>query len=147
MTLQAFISRQVVTPDGVRPAAILVEDERIQGVVEPERTPAHAKILDFGDVAILPGLVDSHVHINEPGRTEWEGFATATRAAAAGGVTTLLDMPLNSLPPTTTREAFHAKVEAAAGRVFVDVGFWGGFVGDNTAELLPLAAAGVFGFK
>src|SRR5437588_8596421 len=82
MTLQAFISRQVVTPDGVRPAAILVEDERIQGVVEPERTPAHAKILDFGDVAILPGLVDSHVHINEPGRTEWEGFATATRAAA-----------------------------------------------------------------
>jgi len=84
MALQAFISQRVVTPDGVRPASIVVEDERIRDLVAPERTPAGAKILDFGNLAILPGLVDSHVHINEPGRTDWEGFATATRAAAAG---------------------------------------------------------------
>src|SRR5438105_3705603 len=147
MTLHDFSSRQVVTPDGVRPAAILVEDERIQGVVEPERTPAHAKILDFGDVAILPGLVDSHVHINEPGRTEWEGFATATRAAAAGGVTTVIDMPLNSIPPTTTVAGLQEKLAASNGQCSVDVGFWGGVVPGNSAELAALFAAGVVGFK
>src|SRR5437588_12725780 len=137
MTLQAFISRQVVRPDGVRPAAILVEDERIQGVVEPEGTPAHAKILDFGDVAILPGLVDSHVHINEPGRTEWEGFATATRAAAAGGYTLLVDMPLNCLPETTTVEALDLKRLEASGKCLVDWAAWGGAVAENQPDLLP----------
>jgi allantoinase len=147
MTLQAFTSRQVVTPDGIRPAAILVEDERIQDVVEPERTPAQAKILDFGKVAILPGLVDSHVHINEPGRTEWEGFATATRAAAAGGYTVLVDMPLNCVPATTTVGALQAKRQAAHGQCRVDWASWGGVVPGNQAEIAALAAQGVPGFK
>jgi allantoinase len=95
----------------------------------------------------MPGLVDTHVHINEPGRTEWEGFATATRAAAAGGVTTLIEMPLNSIPATTTAAGFHEKIAAAAAQLSVDVGFWGGVVPGNVAELRPLWEAGVFGFK
>lgn len=99
------------------------------------------------DEVLIPGLVDTHVHVNEPGRTEWEGFASATRAAAAGGVTTIIDMPLNSIPPTTDVDALSAKRAAARGRVFVDVGFWGGIVPGNGGDLLPLVAAGVFGFK
>lgn len=99
------------------------------------------------DEVLIPGLVDTHVHVNEPGRTEWEGFASATRAAAAGGVTTIVDMPLNSIPPTTSVAALAAKRAAAEGRVFVDVGFWGGLVPRNEADLLPLVAEGVFGFK
>ena len=95
----------------------------------------------------MPGLVDTHVHINEPGRTDWEGFATATRAAAAGGVTTLVDMPLNSIPPTTTVAGLNEKLAAANGQCFVDVGFWGGVVPGNTDELAALSAAGVVGFK
>src|SRR5690606_2233931 len=96
---------------------------------------------------LLPGLVDTHVHVNEPGRTSWEGFDTATRAAAAGGVTTLIDMPLNSVPPTTTVDHLEAKRAAAEGTVHVDVGFWGGAVGSNLADLEKLHAAGVFGVK
>jgi allantoinase len=99
------------------------------------------------DVVLLPGLVDTHVHVNEPGRTEWEGFETATRAAAAGGVTTIVDMPLNSIPPTTTVEALRVKRKAAEGTVYVDTGFWGGAVPDNHADLRGLHDAGVFGFK
>ncbi|MGR0220696.1 allantoinase AllB [Agromyces sp. ZXT2-6] len=99
------------------------------------------------DEVLIPGLVDTHVHVNEPGRTEWEGFASATRAAAAGGVTTIVDMPLNSIPPTTDVGALAAKRAAALGRVFVDVGFWGGIVPGNGGDLLPLVDAGVFGFK
>lgn len=99
------------------------------------------------DEVLIPGLVDTHVHVNEPGRTEWEGFASATRAAAAGGVTTIVDMPLNSIPPTTSVAALAAKRAAAEGRVFVDVGFWGGLVPGNEADLLPLVTEGVFGFK
>jgi allantoinase len=102
---------------------------------------------DLGDDVLLPGLVDTHVHVNEPGRTEWEGFATATRAAAAGGVTTIVDMPLNSLPPTVSVDALETKRRAAGGQCFVDVGFWGGAVPGNTGELPKLHAAGVFGFK
>ena len=128
-------SRRVVRPEGVGPAALRILGGRIAEVIPGDAEAAQAAagipVADVGDAVVMPGLVDTHVHVNEPGRTEWEGFATATKAAAAGGVTTLLDMPLNSLPPTTTREAFHAKVEAAASRVFVDVGFWGGFVGDR----------------
>ena len=107
-----------------------------------------ARLLELaGDETLLPGLVDTHVHVNEPGRTEWEGFASATRAAAAGGVTTLIDMPLNSIPPTVSVPALQVKQEVAAPQAFVDVGFWGGAVPGNTAELAPLHEAGVFGFK
>ncbi len=139
-------SRRVATAGGVRPAAIRIRSGRI-AAVEPPDAPGLARVLDVGDAAVMPGIVDTHVHINEPGRTEWEGFETATRAAAAGGVTTLLDMPLNSVPPTTTVEGLHAKAEAAAGRCRVDLGFWGGAVPGNAGEMERLAAAGVFGFK
>src|SRR5215468_6450386 len=128
MSLRAFRSNRVVTPEGVRPAAILVEGEKICEVVSRNDTPQQVRIRDFGNMAILPGLVDSHVHINEPGRTEWEGFATATRAAAAGGYTLLVDMPLNSIPPTTSVDALEAKRAAARSQCRVDVGFWAGAV-------------------
>ncbi|MGA2511892.1 MAG: allantoinase AllB [Candidatus Acidiferrales bacterium] len=147
MTLQAYLSRRVVTPEGIRPAAILVEGEKIQAVVSPEQIPAWAETHDFGEAAILPGLVDSHVHINEPGRTEWEGFETGTRAAAAGGYTMLVDMPLNCLPATTTVAALTAKREAARGKCRVDWAAWGGVVADNQREIESLAGAGVLGFK
>jgi allantoinase len=147
MTLQAFVSRRVVTPEGIRPAAVLVEGERITAVVAVGRVPAEAQVRDFGEAAILPGLVDSHVHINEPGRTEWEGFETATRAAAAGGYTMLVDMPLNCLPATTSVGALEAKRSAARGKCRVDWAAWGGVVSDNQARIEALAAAGVRGFK
>ena len=144
---QAYRSNRVVTPDGTRPAALVVEDGRILAVRAPGDVPADAEIVECGDHAILPGLVDTHVHINEPGRTEWEGFYTATRAAAAGGYTTLIDMPLNCLPETTTVEALAIKRAAAQSQCFVDWMSWGGAVADNQAHILPLAKAGVPGFK
>jgi allantoinase len=144
---QAFLSNRVVTPQGTRRAALLVEDGVIRSVCPPEELPADAEIIDFGDHALLPGLVDTHVHINEPGRTEWEGFATATHAAAAGGYTLLVDMPLNCLPETTTVTALEAKRAAATGQCLVDWAAWGGAVADNQADILPLARAGVPGFK
>ena len=147
MTLRAFLSRRVVTPEGTRPAAILVKGEQIQGVVAGDEMPAVAERHDFGDAAILPGLVDSHVHINDPGRTHWEGFETATRSAAAGGYTLLVDMPLNCLPGTTNVPALEAKRAAARGRCRVDWMAWGGVVADNQFDIEPLAAAGVTGFK
>ncbi len=148
MTLRAFLSRRVVTPEGVRPAAVVVYGEQIREVIAPERVPAGvAEIEDFGDAAILPGLVDSHVHINDPGRADWEGFETATRAAAAGGITLLVDMPLNCLPATTTVAALEAKREAAQGQCRVDWLAWGGVVADNQREIEPLAEAGAAGFK
>jgi len=137
----------VVTPEGLRPASARVR-EGVVAAVGPEDEPAgRAAVMDFGDSVVMPGLVDTHVHINEPGRTDWEGFETATRAAAAGGITTLIDMPLNSVPPTTTIAGLEAKRKAAEGRCFVDVGFWGGLVPGNLRELFPLLKAGVFGFK
>jgi allantoinase len=147
LELQAFLSRQVVTPEGIRPAAILVEGEKIQAVVSAEQLPKNADAHDFGEAAILPGLVDSHVHINDPGRAEWEGFDTAMRAAAAGGYTLLVDMPLNCLPATTSVAALEAKRAAAQGRCRVDWAAWGGVVQDNRDDIEPLAAAGVPGFK
>ncbi|MBS1123018.1 MAG: Allantoinase [Deltaproteobacteria bacterium] len=140
-------SRRVVTPEGIRPAAIHVRGERIERVAEYADVPAGARVDDVGELAVLPGIVDTHVHLNEPGRTEWEGFATATRAAAIGGVTTLVDMPLNSIPPTTTREGLAAKRAAARGQCAVDVGFWGGVVPGNAGELAGLVSDGVRGFK
>jgi allantoinase len=136
-----------VTPHGIEAAAVLVQDGRILDVVPHQELPAEASVTDFGDAAILPGLVDSHVHINEPGRTEWEGFRTATRAAAAGGCTLLVDMPLNCLPATTTVAALEAKRKAASGQCRVDWMVWGGVVSDNQKHIEALAAAGVPGFK
>jgi allantoinase len=147
MTAQAFLSRQIVTPEGIRPGAVLVEGERVSAVVPTDQVPQSAQIHDFRDVALLPGLVDSHVHINEPGRTEWEGFETATRAAAAGGYTMLVDMPLNSVPATTTLPALEAKRKAATGKCWVDWAAWGGVVADHQEQIAALARAGVLGFK
>jgi allantoinase len=138
--------RRVVLPRGERPAAVHTEDGRITAVTDFDDAPAGAVTLPDHEV-LLPGVVDTHVHVNEPGRTEWEGFATATRAAAAGGVTTIVDMPLNSIPPTTTVEALHVKREVAAGQVGVDVAFWGGAVPGNAGQLRSLHEAGVVGFK
>ncbi|MGA9259465.1 MAG: allantoinase AllB [Candidatus Sulfotelmatobacter sp.] len=132
----------------MRPAAILVEGEQIRAIVSADQIPGDGcKIHDFGKAAILPGLVDSHVHINDPGRAEWEGFETATRAAAAGGYTLLVDMPLNCLPATTTVVALEVKRAAAKGRCRVDWMAWGGVVHDNQNDIEALAAAGVPGFK
>jgi allantoinase len=141
-------ARRAVTPDGVRPVTVAIRGGRIAAVAGPGETPDAASTEELpGHEILLPGLVDTHVHVNEPGRTGWEGFATATRAAAAGGVTTLIDMPLNSLPPTTTAAALAVKRAAAAPSAHVDVGFWGGSVPGNLAGLAGLHDAGVFGFK
>lgn len=140
-------SERVVLPDGIRPAAIHIERGIITDVAGPGEVPPGAPVRDAGRLLVSPGLVDSHVHVNEPGRTEWEGFASATRAAAAGGVTALVDMPLNSIPPTTTVAGLEAKLAAAAGQCWVDVGFHGGVVPENLADLEPLCRAGVLGFK
>lgn len=147
MTLRAFTSNRVVLPAATGAFALLVDDEKIADVVPRHEIPSAAETFDFADLAILPGLVDSHVHINEPGRTEWEGFRTATRAAAAGGYTLLVDMPLNCVPSTTSVEALQTKRTAAAGQCFVDWAAWGAVVPENHAQLADLAAAGVPGFK
>ncbi|NUR82796.1 MAG: amidohydrolase family protein, partial [Nonomuraea sp.] len=136
-------SRRTVTPSGEVPAAVAVRGGKIAAVL-PYDTPAD---VDLGEVALLPGLVDTHVHVNEPGRTHWEGFASATRAAAAGGVTTIVDMPLNSIPPTVNVAALEEKLRAAAGQCHVDVGFWGGAIPGNLKDLRPLHGRGVYGFK
>ncbi|MEU8550312.1 allantoinase AllB [Streptomyces roseoverticillatus] len=141
-------STRVVTPEGTRPAAVTVTGGTITAVGPyGDAPPPGAAVTDLGDDALLPGLVDTHVHVNDPGRTAWEGFRAATRAAAAGGVTTLLDMPLNSIPPTTTVPHLRVKQAVARPAAHVDVGFWGGALPSNTADLRPLHDAGVFGFK
>jgi allantoinase len=137
----------VVTPDGERAAAIIVDGEKIADVTTIDRVRAGAEVRDFGGAAILPGLVDSHVHINEPGRTDWEGFETATRAAAAGGYTMLVDMPLNCIPSTSDVAALALKRAAAVGKCRVDWAAWGSVVADNQDHIEPLAGAGVRGFK
>lgn len=144
---QVFRALGAVLPGGVRAADIVVRAGRVAEIL-PFGTASAAPITDCGDLLLMPGLVDTHVHVNEPGRTEWEGFATATRAAAAGGITTIVDMPLNSVPATTSVAALAAKRAAvAAAGASVDVAFWGGVVPGNVEELAPLAAAGVCGFK
>jgi allantoinase len=141
-------ARRAVVGGEERSVAVGVTGERITSVTAYDDPPAARRTVDLADdEVLLPGLVDSHVHVNEPGRTEWEGFATATRAAAAGGVTTILDMPLNSVPPTTTLAGLEAKRAVAESQVSVDVGFWGGAVPGNVPDLAPLHEAGVFGFK
>ncbi len=130
------------------PASIHVTAGRITAIAAFEEIPDDCEIVDAGEASVvMPGLVDTHVHVNEPGRTEWEGFATATRAAAAGGVTTIVDMPLNCIPATTTLDGLKAKLAAARGKLSVDTAFWGGVVPGNTAELAKLWDAGVIGFK
>jgi allantoinase len=141
----ALASSRVVTPEGERPGVVLVADGRILDVVARSEAPPDTE--DLGDLALLPGFVDSHVHINDPGRAHWEGFDTATRAAAVAGITTLVDMPLNCLPPTTTGEALATKLAAAEGRLHVDVAFWGGIVPGSDHGITELHRAGVQGFK
>jgi len=142
----AIRGRRVITPVGERAATVLVRDGLVTGLAEYPAAPDGAITIP-GDHVLLPGLVDSHVHVNEPGRTEWEGFASATAAAAAGGVTTIVDMPLNSVPPTVSVAALAAKRAAAAGQLAVDVAFWGGAIPGNVADLRALHEAGVAGFK
>ncbi|GAC1433973.1 MAG: allantoinase AllB [Thermoanaerobaculia bacterium] len=151
--MTALRSKRVVANGHVSPATIHIEN----GVVErlgpyddlprPEARGPRPELVDYGDRVIMPGLVDSHVHVNEPGRTEWEGFITATRAAAAGGITTIVDMPLNSIPATTTVGALKIKAEAMQGKLRVDVGLWGGVIPGNIGELRPMLQAGALGFK
>ena len=143
----ALRSQRIVTPDGIRDGAVLIQDGLIEAVAPPVQIPDECLIKDVGASVVMAGLVDSHVHINEPGRTDWEGFETATRAAAAGGLTTLVDMPLNSSPVTTTTRAFDQKRAAAEGKLWVDVGFYAGLIPGNTADLEPLLDAGVLGVK
>ena len=140
-------SRRTVLPEGTRPAAVAVSGPAIAAIADYAEPLEGASDVDLGDLALLPGLVDTHVHVNQPGRTEWEGFATATRAAAAGGVTTICDMPLNSLPPTVSVAALADKRAAATGKCWIDVAFWGGAVPGNADALRPLHQAGVTGFK
>ncbi|RZK47669.1 MAG: allantoinase, partial [Hymenobacter sp.] len=139
-------STAVVTPAGQRPAQLVLRGSRIADVLPPD-APVAGPVLDLGSAAILPGVIDPHVHLNEPGRTEWEGFDTGTRAALAGGLTTLVDMPLNSAPVTTSVENLRLKQAATQGQLHCNVGFWGGIVPGNAAEVGPLIAAGVLGFK
>src|SRR5262249_24842146 len=140
-------AHRVVLPDRVTPASVYVEGGLISRIGNYEDTQG-SNVVEVPDSSVLmPGLADTHVHVNEPGRTHWEGFATATRAAAAGGVTTIIDMPLNSIPATTTTDAFREKLSAADGQCFVDTGFWGGVVPGNTGALQSLMECGVRGFK
>ncbi len=145
--IQAIRSKRVVTPEGVHPATVHIREGVIEKISGYDDAPSGKRTYDAKNSVVMPGLVDTHVHINDPGRTEWEGFETATRAAAAGGVTTLIDMPLNSIPATTTAAALEIKREAARDKCWVNVGFWGGVVPGNAGELRGLYEAGAFGFK
>ncbi|MGA7793226.1 MAG: allantoinase AllB [Candidatus Acidiferrales bacterium] len=146
-TIDAIRSKRVVTPEGVRAATVRVRNGTIEAISGYNDLPLGKHIYDAGESVVMPGLVDTHVHINEPGRTDWEGFETATRAAAAGGVTTLIDMPLNNIPATTSAAALETKRTAARKKCWVNVGFWGGVVPGNAGELRALHQAGAFGFK
>ena len=143
----AIKGTRIYTPEGPREGALLVEDGKIAAIVNCDQIPAGTAVKETGDLAVIPSLVDCHVHVNEPGRTEWEGYLTATRAAAAGGVGTIVDMPLNCSPVTTTRRALKAKLDALKGKLTVDAAFWGGIVPGNFKDLEALAEDGVVGFK
>ena len=134
-------------PHGVFEATTLIEDGVISMLIDGNGEGLEAQVLDVGDAVLMPGVVDPHVHINEPGRTDWEGFDTATKAAAAGGITTMIEMPLNSTPVTTSAEALEEKVKAAEGKLNVNCGFWGGIIPDNADNLEALLQSGVFGIK
>jgi allantoinase len=142
-------SRRAIIDNAIRPAAVLIDGEKIQEILpyDADIGSSDIRIVDYGDLALMPGVVDTHVHINEPGRTEWEGFSTATAAAAKGGITTLVDMPLNCDPVTTTVAALKSKLKACSNLLHVDCGFYGGVIPGNVADLEPLIDAGVLGFK
>jgi allantoinase len=142
----AIKSDRIITPDGIRKATVLIKDGKISDVAAKD-PGAHFPVIDVGNSVLMAGIVDPHVHINEPGRTDWEGFDTATKAATAGGITTLVDMPLNSLPVTTTAKAFDEKIKATRGQLHANCGFWGGVVPGNEREIEPLTEKGVLGFK
>jgi allantoinase len=146
MNLIAIKSNRVVTPKGVKKAVVLIKDGIIISITD-ELPPGNFQITDLGNMVLMAGIVDPHVHINEPGRTEWEGFDTATKAAIAGGLTSLVEMPLNASPVTTTVKAFEEKIFAAHGKLHTHCGFWGGLVPGNESEIKPLMKKGVFGFK
>jgi allantoinase len=141
-----IVSDRVITPEGIRKAAVLIEDGKITDVLN-EPPAADLSITDIGDKVLMPGIVDPHVHINEPGRTGWEGFDTATRSAIAGGITTLVDMPLNASPVTTTSRAFDEKIQSTRGQLHSHCGFWGGIIPGNKNQIEPLIEKGVLGFK
>ena len=147
MSERWFRGRRVLVGDVPAPAALRVVGEQITAVLAYDAVPPGAEVIDAGERLLTPGVVDTHVHLNEPGRTEWEGFTTATRAAAAGGITTVVDMPLNCIPATTTRRAAEVKREAADGQLQIDVAFWGGVIPGNAGDLAELAAFGVPGAK
>ncbi|XP_076385534.1 allantoinase isoform X2 [Megachile rotundata] len=154
--VRAFFSQKVVLPHNVQPAVLIVKNGKIEKIIENVDKHVMESILqnypdiaieNFGSLVLMPGVVDSHVHVNEPGRTEWEGFVTATKAAAAGGVTTIADMPLNSIPPTTTVNNLRIKAAKARGKIYVDLAFWGGVIPGNQKDMQSLVQAGVVGFK
>ena len=140
-------SNRIITPSGLRPGYVIINDGCIEDVVEQITTLYQATVTDVGNAVVMAGIIDPHVHINEPGRSEWEGFNTATRAAIAGGITTVVDMPLNSTPVTTTVEAFNQKIAANKNQLHTNVGFWGGVVPGNENEIEGLIKCGVLGFK
>jgi len=146
MTHFVLKSKNVIIAGEMIPASIEVKGELIYAI-HPFEYIADCQVHDFDELVIMPGLVDSHVHINEPGRTEWEGFNTATQAAAAGGITALVDMPLNCIPVTTTKAAFDEKLAAVDDKLWVDCGFWGGVIPQNINDLDELLHAGVLGVK
>ncbi|MEN9571071.1 MAG: allantoinase AllB [Bacteroidota bacterium] len=145
--MKAFCSKRVLLPGGICEAVVLVQNGVITQVTMGNSRPPGVHCIELGNQLLMPGVVDTHVHINEPGRTEWEGFDTITRAAIAGGVTTLVDMPLNASPVTVTANYFNEKLAAAHGQLHCNVGFWGGIVPGNTADIAPLIQKGVLGFK
>jgi allantoinase len=147
MSFFAIHSRQTILPDGIKDATILISNGKITDILNGSPANFPGELIDIGNKVLMPGIVDPHIHINEPGRTDWEGFDTATKAAIAGGITTLVDMPLNSLPVTTTAEAFNEKINAAKGQLNTNCGFWGGIVPGNEREIEPLIEKGVLGFK
>src|SRR5688500_13456192 len=147
MSLLVVRSERVVLPDGLRAAAIHIQDGRITAIAPHSDAAPGVRELDAGELMVLPGVVDAHVHMNDPGREQWEGVEHATRAAAAGGVTTIVDMPLNCIPATTSAAALQEKQRALRDRCYVDVALWGGVVPGNTAELEPLVRGGVRGLQ
>lgn len=142
----AIISNRIITPDGIRKAVVLIKEGKIEEILN-ELPGGDFPVTDVGDSVLMPGIVDPHVHINEPGRTDWEGFDTATKAAIAGGITSLVEMPLNASPVTTTVKAFEEKIKSSEGKLHTNCGFWGGIIPGNENDIEPLIEKGVLGFK